>query len=68
MIAIRSREPADARTLRSQPPILMLSNSAARVDAHGWVMSTSRAMRSNCHWMRPMSSRPMRPSFGMVPW
>ena len=40
---------------------------AACREFHGSLTLTSRAIRSNCHWMRPMSSSPIRPSLGMVP-
>lgn len=67
MIAIRSREPLVAPTERSQPPRLIASHLAALGEVHGSLMLIERAMRSNCHWMRPMSSRPISPSLGMVP-
>ena len=67
MMAIRSRVSAVAFTERSQPPRLMLSSLAACREFHGSLTLTSRAIRSNCHWMRPMSSSPITPSLGMVP-
>ena len=68
MIAIRSREPAEALMDLSQPPRLTASSFAACGDVHGSVMLTPFAMRSNCHCTRPMSTRPSSPSFGIVPW
>ena len=67
MIAIRSIEVRVAAMERNQPPRLMLSSVAALVAVQGSVMLTRAAMRSNCQRMRPMSSRPSGPSFGMVP-
>ena len=67
MIAIRSRDEAVAPIERSHSPSVIASNLAALGDDHGSLMLTVRAIRANCHWMRPMSSTPIGPSVGMVP-
>ena len=57
MIAIRARAVEVAPTDRSQPSSVWESSFSARGASHGWARSMSRAMRSNCQRMRPMSSQ-----------